>query len=60
MWDGKVEGIDCGNTAADWINKFLGTEGARLMHYSADLAKRFYAREVKEWETTATQEDVVG
>lgn len=60
VWGASLEGLDCGETASDWISKYLGVEGLRLMQYSTNLRKRNFSSEAKPWETKAVDDDWSG
>jgi len=56
--DSSVEGVDCGDKAADWVSRYLSMPGIRIVHYTKDLRRRHYATENTFWETSAKEEDL--
>ncbi len=40
VWGDELEGLDCGQEAAEWFQKYLGVPEARLVYAAAALKKR--------------------
>ena len=57
--DTEVEGVDCGEEAAEWISKFFGEDSYRIMQYTDDCAGRYFIDEPKPWKTTTLIGDQV-
>ncbi|ESP03080.1 hypothetical protein LOTGIDRAFT_212579 [Lottia gigantea] len=59
VWNDRVKGMDCGQEASDWLHKFLGIPGLRLVHSSSDLQKRDCSKPSKPWGNPAKPGDEV-
>ncbi|KAK7493409.1 hypothetical protein BaRGS_00015309 [Batillaria attramentaria] len=47
VWAEKIEGLDCGDEAANWFSTFLKVEGLRLLFSAADLPRQDVTRNKK-------------
>ena len=44
MWDERIEGMDCGEKAAEWFSKFLDIGGLRLLYSASDIERQDLTR----------------
>lgn len=40
VWGEDIQGVDCGQTAADWLNKFLEQTKYRLIYCASGIRLR--------------------
>ncbi|XP_067680507.1 mitochondrial amidoxime-reducing component 1-like [Haliotis asinina] len=52
-----LEGLDCGDEAANWFSKYLARDGVRLLHSAPGLQKRDLTQEKKSWGSPAIAGD---
>ena len=60
MWGEDIQGVDCGQTAADWLNKFLEQTKYRLIYCASGIRLRKLASDTADqWYRTAKDVDEV-
>jgi hypothetical protein len=59
VWDCSTQGLDCGDAAGQWISKYLGKPGCRIVFCSPDLERRKFINETKPWFTRTLETDYV-
>lgn len=47
VWSEKIEGLDCGDEAGDWLSTFLKVEGLRLLYSAPGLPRQDVTRNKK-------------
>lgn len=60
VWDCNTQGLDCGDAAGQWISKYLGKPGCRIVFCSPDLERRKFINETKPWFTRTLETDYSG
>ncbi|XP_048735272.1 mitochondrial amidoxime-reducing component 1-like [Ostrea edulis] len=58
VWGLRVLGMDCGDEAARWFQKYLEAEGVRLVVSSGSMPKKDSSEERKPWENPAQPGDM--
>ena len=59
LWEIDREGVDCGDEAASWISRYIGTEDCRVYCYTHDLPKTYCINAFKPWMTRTLENDAV-
>jgi len=60
VWGEAIQGVDCGQQAADWLNKFFSPSRLRLIYCASGIQLRsLVARTDDQWYSTAKDIDEV-
>jgi len=59
VWGQTVEAVDCGEAAANWIDKYLDASGLRILYHADSMARRRCDVGASLWHKSAKPEDQV-